>query len=214
MGVSKISAFLRSLRFLMVNLRKLNMAEQTVFRLTKNGQLTIGAGTYGRPLIYTWDEKTKIKFGKYCSIAADVRIIAGGEHRLDWITTYPFTEFPKAWAGATGIEGHPATKGDVVVGNDVWIGNGVTILSGVVIGDGAVIAAGSVVTRSIPPYSIAGGVPAKVIKLRFAPEIIDSLLILKWWDWPIHKIQANLNSLMSAPDLDLVVKWQSDEIKN
>lgn len=95
MGVSKISAFLRSLRFLMVNLRKLNMAEQTVFRLTKNGQLAIGAGTYGRPLIYTWDEKTKIKFGKYCSIAADVRIIAGGEHRLDWITTYPFTEFPK-----------------------------------------------------------------------------------------------------------------------
>lgn len=83
-----------------------------------------------------------------------------------------------------------------------------------VIGDGAVIAAGSVVTRSIPPYSIAGGVPAKVIKLRFAPEIIDSLLILRWWDWPIHKIQANLNSLMSAPDLDLVVKWQSDEIKN
>jgi tetrahydrodipicolinate N-succinyltransferase len=82
------------------------------------------------------------------------------------------------------------------------------------IGDGAVIAAGSVVTRSIPPYSIAGGVPAKVIKLRFSPEIIDALLILKWWDWPTHKIQANLNLLLAAPELDHVMKWQSDEIRN
>lgn len=214
MGDSKISAFLRSLRFLMANLRKLNMAEQTIFRLTKNGQLSIGVGTYGSPLIYTWDEKTRIEFGKYCSIAADVKIIAGGEHRLDWITTYPFTEFPRAWAGAIGVEGHPATKGDVIIGNDVWIGNGVTILSGVEIGDGAVIAAGSVVTRPIPPYSIAGGVPAKVIRLRFTPEIIDALLILKWWDWPIYKIQANLKSLLSTPNLDQVVKWQSEGIKN
>lgn len=214
MGDSKISAFLRSLRLLMANLRKLNLAEQTVFRLTENGQLSIGEGTYGIPLIYTWDEKTRIKFGKYCSIAADVKIIAGGEHRLDWITTYPFTEFSGVWAEAIGIEGHPATKGDVIVGNDVWIGNGVTILSGVEIGHGAVIAAGSVVTRSIPPYSIAGGVPAKVIRLRFSPEIIDALLILEWWNWPVHKIQAKMGSLLSAPDLDQVVKWQSEEIKN
>jgi acetyltransferase-like isoleucine patch superfamily enzyme len=214
MGDSKISAFLRSLKFLKANLRKLNMAEQTVFRLTKNGQLSIGAGTYGSPLIYAWDEKTKIRFGKYCSIAADVKIIAGGEHRVDWITTYPFTEFSSAWTGAIGIEGHPATKGDVIVGNDVWIGNGVTILSGVGIGDGAVIAAGSVVTRSIPPYSIAGGVPAKVIRSRFSPEIIDALLNVKWWDWPIHKIQANLNSLLDTPELDQVIKWQSEELKN
>ncbi len=214
MGDSRISAFLRSLKFLKANLRKLNMAEQAVFRLTKNGQLSIGVGTYGSPLIYAWDEKTKIRFGNYCSIAADVTIIAGGEHRVDWITTYPFTEFPSTWTGAIGIEGHPATKGDVIVGNDVWIGNGVTILSGVEIGDGAVIAAGSVVTRSIPPYSIAGGVPAKVIKLRFSPEIIDALLNLKWWDWPTHKIQANLNLLLAAPELDHVMKWQSDEIRN
>ena len=118
------------------------------------------------------------------------------------------------WAEAIGIEGHPATKGDVIVGNDVWIGNGVTILSGVEIGHGAVIAAGSVVTRSIPPYSIAGGVPAKVIRLRFSPEIIDALLILEWWNWPVHKIQAKMGPLLSAPDLDQVVKWQSEENKN
>lgn len=211
---SKISAFLRSLRFLIANLRKLNMAEQAVFRLTRSGQLSIGAGTYGNPLIYTWDDKTRIKIGKYCSIAADVKIIAGGEHRLDWITTFPFTKFPKEWEGAIGIEGHPATKGDVIIGNDVWIGNGVTILSGVEIGDGAVIAAASVVTGTIPPYSIAGGIPAKVIRSRFSFEVIDALLNLKWWDWPVQTIQANLKTLLSSPDLSQILKWQSEAQKN
>jgi acetyltransferase-like isoleucine patch superfamily enzyme len=198
----------------MTNLRKLNMAEQTIFRLTKTGQLSIGVGTYGSPLIYTWDEKTRIKIGKYCSIAADVKIIAGGEHRLDWITTYPFTEFPKEWEGAIGIEGHPATKGDVIIGNDVWIGNGVTILSGVEIGDGAVIAASSVVTGPITPYSIAGGIPAKVLRSRFSSDVVDALLTLKWWDWPVHRIQANLKSLLSTPDLNQVVKLHREALKN
>jgi virginiamycin A acetyltransferase len=90
----------------------------------------------------------------------------------------------------------------------------VTILSGVEIGDGAVIAAGSVVTGTIPPYSIAGGIPAKVIRLRFSSEVIDALLNLKWWDWPVQTIQANLKTLLSTPDLRQIEKWQSEAQKN
>ena len=214
MGDSKLSAFLRSLRFLLANLRKLNIADQTIFQLTNSGQLTMGTGTYGSPLIYSWDDKTRIRIGKFCSIAADVKIIAGGEHRLDWVTTYPFSEFSNEWKGATGIEGHPATKGNVIIGNDVWIGNGTIILSGVEIGDGAVIAAGSVVTQTIPAYSIAGGVPAKVIRFRFSSDVIEQLLILKWWNWPISKIDSSLNLLLASPDLAKIIKWQSKDTQN
>ena len=67
------------------------------------------------------------------------------------------------------------TKGPIIVRDDVWIGSHVLILSGVEIGQGAVIGAGSVVAKSIPPYAVAVGNPARVIKYRFSPEIIEIL---------------------------------------
>ncbi len=173
--------------------------ELSVYLCMKKGLLTIGEGTYGRPSIYFWDDQTKIKIGKYCSIATEVRVILGGEHRLDWVSTYPFMEFQDKWPTSKGIQGHPSSKGNIEIGNDVWIGHGATILSGVSIGDGAVIAAGSVVTKSVEPYSIVGGNPAKLIRVRFDNETVNELLNIKWWDFGQENIGRILPLLLESP---------------
>jgi virginiamycin A acetyltransferase len=82
-------------------------------------------------------------------------------------------------------------KGPVTIGNNVWIGDNVIILSGVTIGDGAVIGAGSIVTKDAPPFSIAVGNPAKVIKKRFSDNVIKQLLEIQWWNWPERRIKRN-----------------------
>jgi len=98
-------------------------------------------------------------------------------------------------------------KGPVVIGNNVWIGDNVTILPGAGLGDGAILGAGAVLTANIPPYSIAVGNPAKVVKKRFADNIIDQLLKIKWWEWPSDKIKRNKRffeaDLQKHPNIDL-----------
>lgn len=158
----------------------------------------IGEYTYGKPRIMTWGEESRLKIGRFCSIAEGVTIFLSGNHRTDWVTTYPFPVFGEDWPEATGIKGHPASKGDVVIGNDVWIAYGATILSGVTIGDGAAIAARAVVTKDVAPYAIVAGNPAVEIKKRFDPDTIDLLLEVKWWDWPVEKIKANMHILCSG----------------
>ena len=156
----------------------------------------IGDYTYGKPQVYDWGEGANLKIGKFCSISRDVKIFIGGNHRTDWITTYPFSSIQK-WSEASKIEGHPATKGDVVIGNDVWIGNGATIFSGVKIASGAVIGGQAVVTKDVEPYSIVVGNPARVIKKRFDDDIINKLLEIEWWDWSVDKIKKNIEILCS-----------------
>ncbi len=78
------------------------------------------------------------------------------------------------------------------IGNDVWLGSRVMIMDGVSVGDGAIIAAGAVVTKVVPPYATAGGVPAKVIRYRFSPETVDKLLKLKW-------LELDADFIMSLP---------------
>ena len=80
------------------------------------------------------------------------------------------------------------TNGPITLGHDVWIGTDAIVLSGVTIGDGAVIAARSVVTKNIPPYAIAGGNPAKIIKYRFSEETIAAMQEIRWWDWPLDRL--------------------------
>ena len=138
----------------------------------------IGAYTYGTPLIYGGREEdilnvSKLKIGKFCSIADGVVIYLGGYHRTDWITTYPLNQMFK---GYEHIKDNVISKGDVIIGNDVWIANKSTILSGVKISDGAVIGTNSVVTKSVGPYSIVAGNPAMEIRKRFDEKTIKNCL--------------------------------------
>jgi len=147
----------------------------------------------------------KLIIGKFCMIASGVQFVMnGGNHLTDAITTYPFAIFGGAWQDAMKNKKYP-TKGDTVIGNDVWIGFDATIMPGVTIGDGAIIASKSVVTNNVEPYNIVGGNPAKIIRKRFNDDKIDALLKLKWWNWDIEKISANVQTL-TGNDIDCLNK--------
>ena len=161
----------------------------------------IGDHTYGTPQILSWGEGASLRIGKFCSIAQDVVILLGGEHRTDWVSTYPFNMF---FDDVRKVPGHPKTKGDVTIGNDVWIGARAMILSGVTIGDGAVIGAASVVTTDVAPYSIVAGNPARLIRKRFDEPTVERLLKLRWWDWSLDRIKKNLPLLFSDRTHDLI----------
>lgn len=183
--------------------------EQLLERLDEHNKSTypdyieIGEFSYGNPTVKSWGESTKLKVGKFCSFAENVTILLGGEHRIDWVTTYPFNTAIDEYKH---IQGHPSSKGNVTIGNDVWIGTDCIILSGVTIGDGAVIAAKSVVTNNVPSYSVFGGNPAKLIKYRFSEDIINSLIQIGWWDWPIEKILENVEELQSGNITEFINK--------
>jgi acetyltransferase-like isoleucine patch superfamily enzyme len=155
----------------------------------------VGRGTYGNPQIMEFGDATTLKVGSFCSIAQNVRIFLGGEHRTDWITTYPF---PHMRASAHHIPGHPTSKGDVIIGHDVWIGYGATILAGVTIGNGAVIGACAVVTKDVPPYAIVAGNPAKLIRFRFTESEIAALQQLAWWNWDDAQIDRAMPFLLAG----------------
>jgi acetyltransferase-like isoleucine patch superfamily enzyme len=163
----------------------------------------IGEWTYGTPLVLSWGEGARLKIGKYCSIADGVTILLGGEHRTDWVTTYPFST---VFTEASQIPGHPKTRGDVVIENDVWIGRDVFILSGVHIGNGAVIGAKSVVTKNVAPYSIVAGNPARAIRDRFTREQQEALLKIGWWNWDEAKVREAVPMLLCNKIDDFVGK--------
>ena len=163
----------------------------------------IGKHTYGVPNIdiYYWGEGTHVEIGAFCSISGYILLYLGGNHRTDWVTTFPFGHISKETFTLFDGEGHPTTKGNVIIGNDVWIGTGVTIMSGITIGDGACIASNSVVTKNVEPYTIVGGNPAKVIKKRFTDDQIKRLLELKWWELPDEEINK-ITPLLCSDNID------------
>jgi acetyltransferase-like isoleucine patch superfamily enzyme len=166
-----------------------------------NSPITVGRFTYGfnKVHILEWGEGASLTVGSFCSLAKGITVFLGGNHRTDWITTYPFGHIFQAELGGTDIKGHPASKGNVVIGNDVWIGSGVSIMSGITIGDGAVVAANSNVTRDVAPYEIVGGNPAMSLKFRFSNEIIKLLLVLRWWELTDDVIKEIAPTLSQAP---------------
>ncbi len=162
-----------------------------------NPLFSIGEHTYGCPEIKSFSDGTKLSIGKFCSIASQVTILLGGNHRTDWNSTYPFPDMPGQWPEAESISGHPQTKGDLSIGHDVWIGYGSTILSGLSIGSGVVIGACSIVASDVEPYGIVAGNPARLVKSRFPPELCEQLLAHEWWDLPEEVIRKNLDIICS-----------------
>ena len=152
---------------------------------------SIGKYSYGAPDVLGGDI-AKLHIGSFCSIAGQCTIILS-THNYRHASTYPFQMISSNGpiSPISLPDPHAITKGDVWIGNDVLIGRHSTIMPGCVIGDGAVIANSSVVTQNVPPYAIVGGIPAKIIKFRFNPEQIKSLLEVRWWDLPESIIFSN-----------------------
>lgn len=144
----------------------------------------IGNKTYGPIELYNDVPNIKLKVGSYCSIGKDTIFLLGNEHNYRKISTYPFKY---KILKKTKYESY--SKGDIIVDDDVWFGQKTTILSGVHIGQGAIIATGSVVTKSVPPYAIVAGVPAKIIKYRFNETIVKELVKIKYENLSESKIQ-------------------------
>jgi chloramphenicol O-acetyltransferase type B len=157
-------------------------------------QYRIGRGSYGDLEVVSFGEPTTLSIGNFCSFARGAKVMLGGNHRVDWVTTYPFSAIDPRFRR---FEGHPHSKGDVTIGNDVWVAREALILSGVTIGDGAVIGARAVVSRDIPPYTIVAGNPAVALRTRFADPVIERLLALRWWDWPDERMAAAMPHLLS-----------------
>ncbi|WP_420094807.1 CatB-related O-acetyltransferase [Nocardia asteroides] len=147
----------------------------------------------------------KLVIGRFCALATGVRFIMNGaNHRMDGPSTFPFPTIGGGWAEHIDLLMELPNRGDTVLGNDVWLGYGVTVMPGVRIGNGAIVAAGSVVTRDIPDYAVAGGNPARVLRMRYPDADIARLLDLAWWDWPIEHLTAQVRVLMSGSVDDLV----------
>jgi acetyltransferase-like isoleucine patch superfamily enzyme len=155
-------------------------------------RVSVGNLTYGPlNLLFFGHPEEVIRIGAYCSIAADVTILAGGEHPFDRASSYPLQRHVAALAD-TGS----APKGPVTIGDDVWIGRGCTILSGVTVGQGAVLGAGSVIARDVPPYAVHAG--GRVVRYRFPADEVAALLALDWSGVSRDEIVANLVTL-TAP---------------
>lgn len=173
--------------------------------------IEVGDFSYGVPIVRIEDERTKLTIGKFCSIASNVTIMLGGEHRVDWNSTYPFNVLMED--SFSYITGHPFSKGDVQIGNDVWIGSDSKIMSGVTIADGCIIGANSLVTKSVlEPYTIVGGVPAKIIKRRFSETVTQKLCEMQWWNWNDEDIVAVIPLLQSS-DIDGLWKYYKEYVK-
>ena len=152
--------------------------------------------------------REKLIIGKFCSIACGTKFLFNcANHTLKSLSTYTFPLFYEEWElEKSNITTAWDNKGDIVIGNDVWIGYEAVIMAGVHIGDGAIIAARAVVTKDVPPYTIVGGTPAKEIRKRFDAEVIQQLLMLKWWDWSADNIRQCLPYIMEGKINELLTR--------
>ena len=142
---------------------------------------------------------TKSKIGKFCSIGENVKVVSDNHPATIFVSTSPSfysvrNQNGQSFVNDNRFEEFLLVDGyRVIIGNDVWIGSNVLIKGGVRIGNGAVIAMGAVVTKDVPPFSIVGGVPAKVLRYRFTEEQIDSLESCQWWDKPDEWLRLHSN---------------------
>lgn len=198
---SKIKGRLRVIKSRFDNQIRANHQDQEYFI---NGiNIKVGKHTYGleSAKFLKWGEDIPtVSIGRYCSISYGLQFVTGGNHRQDWVSTFPFGHTETTKNICSPIDGHPHPSKDISIMNDVWIGRNVSIMSGVRVGNGAVIATNSHVIKDVPDYAIVGGNPAKLIKFRFKDETIKQLLESKWWNWQEEKIKKNLFYLSSDPE--------------
>jgi virginiamycin A acetyltransferase len=155
---------------------------------------------FERNVLYHYPfSKDKLIIGKFCALARGIKFIMNdANHKMSGFSTYPFQIFGNGWEKIEPQSYEVPFKGNTIVGNDVWIGYESVIMPGIQIGDGAIIAAKSVVVTNVPPYTIVGGNPAKLIRKRFPDDVIDTLLEISWWNWDLDKISRNLEKIVAA----------------
>ncbi|MCR4920735.1 MAG: CatB-related O-acetyltransferase [Bacteroidaceae bacterium] len=160
-----------------------------VYEMAKLAESSVGAFTYiGRRTCLV-----AARVGKFCSIASDCQI-GMGTHTLSCLSTSPiFSEKDNGLRRKWVEQGETNPYKPVIVGNDVWIGLRVMIMGGVTIGNGAVIAAGAVVTKDVPPYAVVGGVPARVIRYRFNPDVQQAIEATRWWELPEQVLRRHIH---------------------
>lgn len=186
--------------------RKCNSHNHTFLRnIADFNCVEVGKGTYGPIDVQMSRHDVKLKIGNYCSIGGNVIWMLSSDHPLDLISTYPFSTL------VMGEQDDAVSKGDIVVGDDVWIGYGAIIMSGVHIGQGAVIGAGSIVTNDLPPYSIAAGIPAKVIRYRFKEEIVKELLKIDYGRLSEKQIKQHILELKKRLTDIKQLEWLIEE---
>jgi len=163
-----------------------------------------GEHTYGEPEVMNYCAPAHLIIGDYCSIADGVKILLGGHHHTEFVSTFPFT-LRRPFHDKIKTKGYPGTKGNVVIGNDVFIGREAIIVSGVTIGDGAVIGAGAVVSEKVMSYAVVAGNPARFKKWRFTREQIGELLKIQWWNWPEEKV-IKYGALLQSGSIEDFIK--------
>jgi phosphonate metabolism protein (transferase hexapeptide repeat family) len=180
--------------------RYASVGERTVLR-----EVTVGDFSYFErhaEAIYT-------DIGKFCSIAANTRINAL-EHPLERATTHKVSYRPNEYFRYLGVDQEfreRRRRKRVTIGNDVWIGHGAVILPGVAIGNGAVVGANAVVTRDVPAFAVVAGVPARIIRLRFAEKIVTRLENMAWWDWPLDRLFQAIPDMQKLEIERFIEKW-------
>ena len=155
------------------------------------GFVHVGNCTYGKLNVLTYNKENHLYIGNYCSIGPNVKFILSADHKLEYISTFPFK------VKVMNYEYEGVSKGDIVIDDDVWIGYGSTILSGVHIGQGAVVAAGAVVVSDIEPYTIVGGVPSRLIRKRFNDDLIEYLVSLDYSQLSNDIVKLHIEELYS-----------------
>lgn len=188
-----------SLKIILTNLVQL--------RKFPRGTVVIGKRFWGAlPYITNSSREDTVVIGNYCSFARNCMIVPNNGHipesREDErfrVSTYPIAVFG-GWKKEYSL---PLKHNYVIVGNDVWVGANTVILPGVKIGDGAIVGAGSIVTHDIPPYAVAAGAPAKVIRYRYSKDQRAKLLEIAWWNWPDKVVAANQDYFYK--DIDIFI---------
>ena len=171
--------------------------------IEKYSNRLIGRYTYGFEFLQ--DDHVK-SIGAFTSIGEGQTVVPN-DHRIDWVTTSPILSL-KEFGFSTKDKMNeycPENKRAIVIGNDVWMGANCIIFEGVTIGDGAVIAAGSIIRKDVPPYAVVVGVD-RIAKYRFAPEIIEKLLQIKWWQWDDKRINECLDDMCDIKEF--IKRWQ------